>query len=81
MTKSEYAEVRDMFTLALQALKEVVEEFAELAYAHGRYEHESQIAEILYEQGSWLTGSEYVGVMDAVALLERLVGRAHERSM
>jgi hypothetical protein len=81
LTKSEYATVRDRFTHALQAVREVQEEFVFLAFDHGEPEHDYEIPGVLDDAGSWLTGDEYRSINDAETLLERLVGRAHSRSV
>lgn len=82
MTKDEYLQARDLFTEALRVLREVEIEFIETAYTYASPdETESMtIPELLDEKGLWLTDNEWYAVEWAIEVLERLVGRAHERS-
>lgn len=81
MTKDEYGQVRDTFARALAALRRAEDEFAETAMPHLVGDDPPSLAEALDQGGYWLTGDEYKKLCEALALMESLTGRAHERSL
>lgn len=85
MTKAEYTAARDEFTRALTALRELEPWFVE-DIDYDRFDDDDEISSFVVAQeldrmGYWLSGDEYRDLEAAIALLERLVGRAHGRAV
>lgn len=77
MRSADYAARRDIFTRALNALREAELEFVESIDFLNGVKSEYDVAERLDEEEKVLTGQEYLQLMSAVRLLETLVGRSH----
>lgn len=86
MTKADYADVRDRFTAALRALRDVEDVFCTTALDTGKLPEEwdgdgrFEMGRALDEYGSWLPRDRYIEVVDAIDTLTFLVGLAHERA-
>lgn len=80
LKSEDYLARREVFTAALDHLHDCVEVFLDLVQDSSYLENDEAVAEYLDEQGSHLSGNEYLRLKDAVSLLERLVGRSHHSS-
>ena len=80
-TAQNYADRRDVFVEALAALQEAATIFVEAVEDFKEVKTANDVAWELDQQGSNLTGDEYLEVQSAIALFEKLVGRAHESSV
>lgn len=76
MTRYEYSQTRDTFVAALKGLRHVEEAFFAVPFS---YETQT-LHDALDEYGFWISSEELSQLEDAMALLERLVGRAAERA-
>lgn len=77
MRAGDYAARRDLFTTALNALRDVEVEFIETIDSFEGVRDADDVADQLDAEGKVLTGDEYRQLLDGIALMERLVGRAH----
>lgn len=83
-TKDEYRLARDIFMRALRGVNEALGVFYELdldSHAADYYGLADGLADALDREGAWLRGEELLGLREAAGVLERLVGRAHERAV
>lgn len=83
MTKREYAQVRDGYTRALNALRDTESDLVCLAGDMGEIEDGSvgSIMAALNEGGAYIEGEHYYAIIKAIESLEIMVGRAHSRSV
>lgn len=79
-TKDEYRLDRDIFMRALRGVNEALGVFYELDLDSDAAD-DYGLAAALDREGAWLRGEELLGLREAAGVLERLVGRAHERAV
>ena len=79
MTKEDYAEVRDVFLEALEAIDSACEVFYDLHADFKLQGGPGDVAYSLEDAGAWI-GLELLPLQEAQYALEKLVGKAHQRS-